>query len=341
MSKRRILIIGSGKRVQEAALPVVSRAIDQFELEGLVSRTPRSITSEGRNHEVLGLDSLTQERLSQVDLVYMVVSKPAVPTVLRRLSSLGTSNVDLLIETPVMLVRHLGHLDLLERFRNVWVSEDCTTLPCFKALSKFLATGQIGDLQSATFDRSAYAYHGMAMVKTVLGDDRIRRARQRRGSTNLRERVVEVANRKQATILDPRDYLQGTMTFVGDSGLVSDIAGKGHQLQAEVRAGLCVGFRIGDILHEHSQQEIELMGSPSAGLGVTAWMDGMKRVGFLELLSSIASGRGAYPLMSAVEDSVVDYHLEKLGRYLSTPLTRPDASFSRLGFSVLTWLTDR
>ena len=83
------------------------------------------------------------------------------------------------------------------------------------------------------------------------------------------------------------------------------------------------------------------MGSPSAGLGVTAWMDGMKRVGFLELLSSIASGRGAYPLMSAVEDSVVDYHLEKLGRYLSTPLTRPDASFSRLGFSVLTWLTDR
>ena len=64
-------------------------------------------------------------------------------------------------------------------------------------------------------------------------------------------------------------------------------------------------------------------------------------VGFLALAARIAAGHGAYPLSDAVEDSVVDYHLEKLGRYRSTPFTRPDAPLARFAFSALTRLTDR
>ena len=48
MSKRRLLIVCSGKRVREAALPVFDRASDQFELAGVFSRTPKRIESEGR-----------------------------------------------------------------------------------------------------------------------------------------------------------------------------------------------------------------------------------------------------------------------------------------------------
>ena len=65
-------------------------------------------------------------------------------------------------------------------------------------------------------------------------------------------------------------------------------------------------------------------------------MDGMKRVGFLRLLQDVDEGRGAYPLERAVEDTVVDYHLEKFGRYVTSPLTSPHFASWRL---VMRWLT--
>lgn len=342
MSSRRILVIGSGKRVREAALPVITRS--DFELDGIVSRKPKTIEAEGHDHEVLGLDSLTRERLTEVDLVYMVVSKPAVPKVLRQLVELDVSSLDLLIETPVMLVRHLGHRHLLEAFRNVWVSEDCTTLPCFDVLKSFVASGAIGDLVGATFDRSAYAYHGMAMVKTALAGERIVKARQRKLAADRRERTIVLDNGRSATVFDPRDYSRGTLLFQGASGAVSDVENSDsttRRLEVDEQAGRCTGFSIGDERRVLTENETQLMGERGAGPGVTAWMDGMKRVGFLALMKNIAEGRGAYPLQAAIEDSVVDYHLEKLGRYRSTPITNPNAKLTRLAFSILTRLTDR
>jgi hypothetical protein len=70
-------------------------------------------------------------------------------------------------------------------------------------------------------------------------------------------------------------------------------------------------------------------------------MDGMKRVGFLRLLRSIAGGAGGYPLDEALEDAVVDYHLERLGRYRSTPLTNPRARLARLSYKWITRLAGR
>lgn len=337
----RVLLIGSGKRVIEAALPVFRRA-PGYEIAGLASRTPKTITSEGDEFEVHGLDTLTRERLSEVDLVYMVVAKKAVPSVLRQLVDTGADALDLLIETPVMLVRHLGHRSLVEAFRNAWVSEDCTTLPCLDAARDCVASGAIGALESATFDRSGYAYHGVAMVKTALGGGPIRRARQRQIAGGLRERRYVVADGREAVVRDPRDYALGTLTFHGAAGELSDRDGAdGLRLEAVTDSKRCLAFRAGDARRELTETEVELMGTRGEGVGVTAWMDGMKRVGFLKLAARIAAGEGAYPLSDAVEDSVVDYHLEKLGRYRSTPFTQPDAPLARFAFAALTRLTDR
>ena len=338
---RRVLVVGSGKRVVEAALPVFERA-SGLELVGVLSRTPKTIQSEGRELAVEGLEALTPARLSEVDLVYMVVAKGAVPTLLRRLVEADPSRVDLLIETPVLLVRHLGHRGLLEAFRNAWVSEDCLTLPCFDAVHDHFASGESGSLRSVTFDRSAYAYHGVAMTRAVLGGGPIRRASQRRLAGGLRERRIVAADGRVATIHDPRDYSLGTMTFEGTSGALSDREVPGAaRLEAIVDGGRCIAFRAGDSRRDLSGAEIELMGERGEGPGVTAWMDGMKRVGFLKLVAAIEAGRGACPLGDAIEDSVVDYHLEKLGRYRSTPLTRPDAPLARLAFAALTRLAGR
>jgi hypothetical protein len=343
MTPKRILLIGSGERVRKAALPVFEEA-PGFEIDGIVSRTPKSIESGGRQYEVLGLESITQDRLSGIDLIYMVVKKPAVPVVLRQLAALDCSKIDLLIETPVMLVRHLGHRKLLEHFRHAWVSEDCQTLPCLDAVSALFESEAMGELVSAHFDRSAYAYHGMAMIKTVLGGGPIRTARQIKRSDGSRERTITLANGRKATVIDPRDYSQGSMTFCGASRTVSDGPDRTETdmvLEAVVQKGQCVGFHAGGVLRELDERERRLIGERGAGAGVTAWMDGMKRVGFLNLMDRIHQGVGAYSLDDAIEDSVVDYYLEKFGRYRSTPLTQPNASLPRMAFSILTKLTDR
>lgn len=337
-AKKRVLVVGSGKRVVEAALPVIARA-PSWELAGVLSRKPKTIASEGREHEVRGLEELTAARLSEVDLVYMVVAKPAVPGVLRRFEAVDRAGLDMLIETPVMLVRHLGHRSLLEPFRNVWVSEDCTTLPVLDLLRDFVATGAVGKLRSATFDRSAYAYHGMAMVKAALGGERIRYARQRPAGDGRRERRIELENGLSATIFDPRDYALGTMTFEAEDGVVSDVVPAGataHRIEVCEQDGNCTALALGDVRRTFDEAEVELMGSRGQGPGVTAWMDGMKRVGFQRLFEDVAAGRGAYPLGAALEDALVDYFLEKLGRWRATPFTHPDGSPARLALAALT-----
>jgi len=339
---RRLLVVGSGQRVREAALPAIRRA-EGIELGGVVSRKSKSIASEGEEHEVRGFDSLTRERLSGVDLVYLVVAKGAVPAVLRRLVELDVSGVELLIETPVLLVRHLGHRPLLEAFRAAWVSEDCTTLPAFDALRECVASGAIGEPRRAVLDRSGYAYHGLAMAKTLLGGGPVRRARQRRLAPDRRERRVELASGREAVVIDPRDYARGHLRLEGSSGALTDEGSDGDELSlaAELRGSDCIAFRAGDARRELDPAEVELMGQAGPGEGLFRWMDGMKRVGFLALLRRLAAGGGAYPLGEAIEDAVVDYHLEKLGRYRATPLTRPDAALARLGYSLLTRVGDR
>jgi hypothetical protein len=50
-------------------------------------------------------------------------------------------------------------------------------------------------------------------------------------------------------------------------------------------------------------------------------MQDMKRIGLLRLFRGIHEGRGAYPLLSGLDDMLVDYHLEKVGRYVANPMT--------------------
>ena len=58
-------------------------------------------------------------------------------------------------------------------------------------------------------------------------------------------------------------------------------------------------------------------------------MEAMKRVGFLRLLRRLAEGRRGYALEQGLEDTVVDWCLERLGFYVGTPLTSPRSTLGR------------
>jgi hypothetical protein len=232
----------------------------------------------------------------------------------------------------------------LRAFRNTWVSEDTSTLPCFDPLHQLERSGELGELRSACFDRSAYAYHGIAMAKAALGCERVLSARQQPLDAGRRQRTLTLraasGERKTATLLDPRDYGAGRMSFEFSKGSVADHSDgpeTGRRLlEAEVDGVRVTGFRLGDHQRTLDDAERSLMGPRGDGPGLTAWMDGLKRVGFLALVREIAAGRGTYPLEQALEDAVVDYHLEKFGRYLATPATDPRCPLARLSYRLVT-----
>lgn len=338
---KRLLIVGSGKRVREAALPALARARAHWTLAGVRSRKRKTLEHEGAALAVEPLDALAPADLDGVDLVYVVVAKPAVPAVLRRLLALGpdvVGRVDLLVETPVLLFKHLGHLALLERFRNAWVAEDCVALPFFDPVAALVAAGAVGTPRRLHLERSAYAYHGIAMARALLGDARVRSGKRVRADGGLARRRVRFASGTELTTLDPRDYTKGRIALDGTGGTIADDPARSpdHLLGAIVESGRCTGFRAGDAACALDEDERALMGEPTAGEGVTAWMEGSKRVGFLRTLRRLAQGRGAYPLASALEDTVVDWHLERLGRYVANPLTSVHFASARLLLRALT-----
>ncbi len=327
---KRAWIVGSGKRVVETALPVFA-AQSTWELAGVASRRAKTIEAGGARHDVRALDALTRADLAGTELVYLVVSKPAVPSVVARVAELAPAGCALLIETPVMLFKHLGHLSRLDAFHATWVAEDCATLPCWDPVLALEDRAR-----SAVFDRCAYAYHGVAMARTVLGGDRVASARR---TPNGRE--VRFANGASYTAVEPRDYARGRLelrapgwTAVTNGGESSSPAGL-RRLAAVVEDGALAGFALDDVRCEMSAVERAVAGAPGAGDGMFRWMDAMKRVGFLRLLERIAAGGGGYSVRDAVEDCVVDYWLHRAGRYRATALMDPERGLARALYRAL------
>jgi hypothetical protein len=327
-----VLIIGSGKRVRDAALPAFQRLTQRFSVQALFARTAKRIDVGGIAYDVTPLEALGAGALASVDLVYVAVAKDAVPRVLAHLAAHDVSRIDVLIDTPVVRFKHFGHAARLARFRNAWVAEDCAYLPWLDTVRAAFSGGALGALQRATFHRSAYAYHGIATAKALFACDSIARGRRKRGAGGSASRELELAHGRGVTIVEPRDYSVGHVALFGERGVVSDraqVLPGALAFEPIVMDGACRGFRIGDVETRLDDDEAELTRGDRDGASVTARMEAMKRVGFLRLLRAIDAGRGAYPLESGLDDMVVDYYLDKIGFWLATPLTSPRAGLGR------------
>ncbi|MFT5286288.1 MAG: hypothetical protein ACI8TQ_002456 [Planctomycetota bacterium] len=340
--KKRVLVIGSGKRVREAGLPALVRIESDFELTHIAARTAKQIQVGDRSFEVVPLDGMNADWIKNTDLIYLAVTKDAVPSVLTKLSAYDVSHIDMLIDTPVVRFKHYRQVAKLSKYRNCWVAEDCTVLPWFDVVNDAINAGLIGELKSALFHRSAYAYHGVATAKTLLGDFRVKRGNRKKSSGGQGSRRMHFSNGRIANIVEPRDYSVGYVRLEGTKGSISDGEGVAdHRLVPIVEDERWVGFRIGEYERRLDEDEIALLGSDDPTKQVTARQDDLKRVGFLRLLRAIRDGRGGYPVEEAIDDMVVDYHLEKVGRYFDNPFTSPRYGLGRWLLSTLTRATGR
>lgn len=325
MSTRiRVLVIGSGKRVRETALPALLRAQEHFEIAGVCAKSAKDLRVDGNDFRVEAFADFDAARMAGVDMVYVAVGKAATPQVLQRLIALGAARCDLLIDTPVLVFKHFRHVPLLARFRNAWVAEDCAYLPWIPLVHGVLESGMIGKLRSARFEHSAYAYHAHATLKALKPGCTLLKARTLRLQAGISERRFLFSQQWSASVLDPRDYSRGRFLIQGEKGALAD-AGEGLRLEL-LDGGV---LRAGDLEHRMDQNELSLLGAGCRGLTLTAAQESMKKVGFLRMLREIAAGRGAYPLADGLDDMVADYWLEKTRRYWATPLSSVRSPLAR------------
>ena len=340
MSCRRVVIVGVGKRVREAVLPAFRALEDLYEVSSLHGRSARDVQAANRSWQVEPLTELTT--LEDVDLLYLAVGKNAVPEVLARLASMDVSTTDLLIDTPVVRFKHFRHLDKLVGYREVWVPEDCAYLPWIPPLRRAAEAGALGRVERALLWRSGYAYHGLATVKAMLGAERVTGGRRARRPDGLFERRLRLTDSGRALVVEPRDYAQGHISLEGSERMATDrVDAPAGSLPIELvlDGDRCRSVRVGDELEALDDAEASLTVGSSSGDTATARQEAMKRVGLARLLRDVHAGRGAYPLADAVDDMVIDYHLEKLGRYWSNPLTDPRFSLARAALKAVSRLS--
>jgi hypothetical protein len=352
MQRQRVVLIGAGRRILTHVLPVFEALEDTYELSATYTRSPESVATR---HELRPLSELRS--LEGIDLVHVAVDKDAIPEVLKTLAELGPAHTDLMIDTPVLRFRHFLHLQWLDHFRSTWVPEDCATLPWIPAVQRAIAAGDIGDLHTLHFDRTAYAYHGLALAKTLAAgasstSGRITSGRVRRVSAGLQERRLRLSNGLRLVIVEPRNYLRGHLRLIGSRGVITERregAPNDLWIQMTLEGERIRSFRVGD--HEEHLSEVEsdltIPASPEEvalasvlrpDASVFARQGLLKRVGLYRLLRNLHAGRGAYPLLDGVDDMVCDYFLEKIGCWWDTPFTNPSSAPARLLYRSLSFL---
>lgn len=336
MSAKRVLVVGAGKRVLETALPAFLCPSSGWEIAGLRARHSRAVEAAGARLEVAEFAALSARDLEGVQLVYVAVGKAAVPQVLAHLASLEPARFALLVDTPVLVFKHFRHTALLRRFRAAWVAEDCTRLPWIDAVRA--AREELGELRCVRFERSAYAYHAVATAKQLLGA-RVLSAR-RTGAG----RELCFAGGARALVVEPRDYAQGHLLLEGARARMSDAPEREEgalPLVPLLEAGQCAGFRAGTQLVHLDADERALMRGDPPEARVTARMAALKRVGFLRLARTLARGEPGYPAEEGLDDMLIDYALEKLGRWRATPFSSVRSGPARALFSALSRIAGR
>ncbi|RKY20154.1 MAG: hypothetical protein DRQ55_08590 [Planctomycetota bacterium] len=332
MTALKLLLIGAGRRVVEDVLPVVDSLNDSVQLLGIAARSTRSQELAGRARHVTALDEVLSSGLHhEADVVYVVVAKGAVPGVLGRLASSGPPRFALLLETPGLLLKHLGYLRRTALFPTVEVAEDCAALPWVDLVRRAASDGPLGPLHDVLLDRSAWRYHGVALLKALL-DAPLRSGRRRPrpdGGARVELRFVGGA---RGVLIEPRDYASGHVVISGRDGVASDAPERVPgalplQLDRGADGQLCL--RLGDLIEPLQPQELALLGPAAPGQRVTQHMHGLKRVGLRRLLAARAGGTPCYSLAEGLDDMAVDAVLEKLGFWWSTPLSSMRSPLAR------------
>lgn len=172
----KVLIVGSGKRIQQAFLPALELCADRFETIGIHSPHILDKKDLCQRWELTPYPALERAPFDETDLVVVSVPKRLKPAVLRQLPR---GDYDLLMDTPAIgKPADGGRSAIPEWFRKVTVAEDFIRYPQFGLLLDAVNSGVIGRVQRVEMSRIGYSYHGLALLRMFFDRARVERLRR-------------------------------------------------------------------------------------------------------------------------------------------------------------------
>lgn len=222
MSKKNVLVVGGGVRVQKYILPALYCLKKQFRLLGIYSKTSKILRSSRTFGEIHILTSLTSIDFRQIDLIIIAVTTENVPHVLYLLSAYETSHIILFIDTPVFEIKHLWAVRYFYRFSQVLVSEDYVSSPMVFACKYLMKKNYINRIKHIYLFHSGYEYHALAFLKSLLSFNYVVSISIKKITLNFREIQILFPSSITSTVLEPRDYSVGRLLVIGEKGFISD-----------------------------------------------------------------------------------------------------------------------
>jgi hypothetical protein len=224
--RRQVLVIGAGRRVQNNFLPAFRVLGDSFEVVGVHARTAERLLPVARLWDVPAILRLSDVDLSGVDMVAVSVPTSQNAAVLASLATRG-SHLCIVIDTPIAANRRelAATWPLLRRFAGVTVTEDYMNKPHFGLVRQAVGDGVIGRPLGAALYNIGYQYHGLALLRSLIGFPRVRRVRRVALGGFSRIVTYSFANGFRASIVGPyRRRRTGGIVVEGTAGLITEVA---------------------------------------------------------------------------------------------------------------------
>ena len=292
------VIIGAGRRVREDVLPAVERLNGRAYVSGIYATSKSAVVGLDDIYDVEPLSRLNTEALASSQFIYVAVPPKKLTSILSRLTEFNCSDKTLVVDTPTLRNKELDAL--YSKFLKVAVAEDSAYLPWIKLL-----TNKYAPIERVEFDRSAYAYHAVALAKTILANGGARPV-VKKSVGNKRTTTFHFDNGRTTKLIGPRDYKSGTMRFVASDGTIIDTKLRSDSdtvICPTIEEFRCIGFQQGANFIALSPQETDLAGSFAPDDTIVSRMLDIKRVGLMRLLSDLLSGGDGYTLAEGVDDA--------------------------------------
>ncbi|MBI4079751.1 hypothetical protein HY414_00795 [Candidatus Kaiserbacteria bacterium] len=166
---KRALLIGSGNRMRYGIIPAFWCLRDSFTIASIVSRTTKRLSLFHGAFEATTTTSLSEVDMSALDLIIMAVTTNEAAGILRELSKRDVRHVTLMLDTPVLPIRHVLAARCFRNFKAVTVAEDSIALPPFLLAKQILEGGTIGSVVDMHFFHNAFRYHALAAMRMFAG----------------------------------------------------------------------------------------------------------------------------------------------------------------------------
>lgn len=319
MSKKRVLIIGSGLRVRNAILPALWCLRAELEIAGIYSRSEKEISLFDGQFQMTTKNSLEKVDFKSIDLIMLAITISEVPNVLKILSKHNTKHIVLMLDTPVLLPKDILAIRYFQNFRKVLVSEDMIAFPPFVLARQLICEGKIGKLKNIWFFYNGYKYHALASLKMLTGS-RIVRLRSRRFTNNLMQKDAHFIGSVRATIYEPRDYDKGKFLLEGTSGYIADYDYPGKSLYRigyNIENGDFHGLTLNRYAVDKNQADKIYFANIPRNLFEKSLINSMKIRGLMDLITSAVSKNPVYQYrpIDGIWDNATIKISEKLSRF--------------------------